>query len=217
VCSSGDFLGWAATRYVGTHTQGVLNLYGTIDNENPTGFYKQLLIASTLSGGDVIRIPFYSPVSSWQPAGSTGGYTSPPFQLFGTGKSYFSTLEYNGSTTAYGFYAFKNVIDFQNAAALGNYQTQTQLMGKQVKPTEVRVYMEAFASTTSFTVALIGLDGTALAGGSKTFTYTDQAYSSVKFTPQVGQTPALGVRITNVGTVTPIIHKVEIDYTSYGD
>lgn len=217
VGSSGDYLGWGATRLVGSNTQAVINIYGTIDNETPVGFYKQLLLASTLTGGDVLRVPFFNSVSSWQSSGSTSGYTNTPFQLFGTGKSYFSTIEYDGSTTSYNFYAFKNVLDFQSAAALGNYQTQTKLFSKQVKPTEVRVYMEPFSSLTSFTVSLIGLDGNVLDGGTKTFISTDQANNNCKFLPQVGQTPALGLRITNAGVLTPVIHKVEIDISNYGD
>lgn len=217
IASSGDYLGWFSTRFIGGKLYAVINLYGTIDNETPTGFYKQLIQASTLTGGDVVRVPFATTVSSWQSSGVTSGYTNTPFQLFGTGKSYFSTLEYNGSTTKYDFYAFKNVLDFQNAAALGNYQTQTELFSKQIKPTEVRVYMESFSSSTSFKIDLIGIDGNVLTGGTKTFSSTDQASNRCKFNPTVGATPALGLRITNVGVVTPIIHKVEIDVSEFGN
>lgn len=217
VGSSGDYLGWASTRFIGGQTRMVFNLYGQIDNETPVGFYKQLLLPSTLTDGDVVRVPFMTPVSSWQPSGATSGYANQPFHLFGTGKTYFSTIEYDGSTTAYNLYAFKNVLDFQGVANTGNYQTQNQIFSKKIKPTEVRVYVEPFPATTSFTVDLIGIDGNAMTGGSKTFSYTEQDRGVVKFTPQSGGTPSIGVRITNAGVLTPFIHKVEIDVSPYGD
>ncbi len=224
--SSGDFIGWGTTAfdYTTGHTNALLSLYGTIDAETPVGHYRQLIKTSTLSGGDVVRIPFYSTVSSFANAGSTSGYTTPPFNLMGTGKTYFSTLEYNGSTTSYGFWSFKNVSDYLQSANTGVYETQHQIFSKKIKPIEVRVYYEPAGSTASlvaFTVDLIGIDGATLTGGNKTFsgaggdiTATNNALS---YNPTVGATPALGLRVTNAGYVTPLIHRIEIDYTSYGE
>ncbi len=223
VSSSGDYMGWFATRFVNGSQKVICNLYGTIDNETPIGFYKQLLLSSTLDGGDIIRVPFASVVSSWQASGATSGYSNQPFQLYGTGKSYFSTLEYNGSTTAYNFYAFHNVVDFQSSANTGNYQTQNQLFGKKIKPTAVRVYFEPTGATNSlvsFRIDLIGMNGNVLTGGSYTFSSANQISTTADsgtYPTTVGATPALGLRITNLGYLTPFIHKVEIDYTSYGD
>lgn len=223
ISSSGDYVGWFATRFVNGNQKLIVNLYGTIDNETPVGFYKQLLLSSTLSGGDIVRVPFASVVSSWQASGATSGYTNAPFQLYGTGKSYFSTLEYNGSATAYNFYSFHNVVDFQSSANTGNYQTQNKLFSSKIKPTAVRVYFEPTGATNSlvaFTIDLIGINGAVLSGGSYTFSSANQITptADAAFYPTtVGGTAALGVRITNAGYLTPFIHKVEVDYTSYGD
>lgn len=223
--SSGDFLGWATTSfdYTTGHTNALLSLYGTIDAETPVGHYRQLIKTSTLSGGDVIRIPFYTTVTSFANAGSTSGYTTAPFNLMGTGKTYFSTLEYDGSTTSYGFWSFKNVSDYLQTANTGVYETQHQVFSKKVKPTSVRVYYEpaaAYSSLTAFTTALVGIDGAVLTGSSYTFSASNQvtATSNVGTYPcTVGATPVIGLRITNAGYITPLIHRVEIDYTSYGD
>lgn len=222
IAASGDYVGWWATRYVNGVSKAVLNLYGTIGPEVPVGIYKQLVLSSTLTGGDVIRCPFGTSVTSWQPTGATGGYSNTPFKLMGTGKSYFSTIEYDGSTTSYNFYAFHNVIDFQTSANTGNYLTQTQIFKKKVKVTEVRVYMEpaTVAAVTSFSTDLIGIAGTAITGGSYTFTSSNQISTTndiLKYNPSMAPTAALGFRINNLGVLTPFIHKVEIDYTSGGD
>lgn len=229
VGSSGDFMGWATTVFNTTtrNTNAVLSLYGTIDAETPVGHYRQLIKASTLASGDVVRIPFYSTVSAFVNAGTSSGYTTAPYNLMGTGKSYFSTLEYDGTTTSYGFWAFKNVYDQLSDAGAGVYETQHQIFSRKVKPTQVRVYFEPTGSLltgTSFRIDLIGIDGAVLTGGTKTvtgytlsspnITATDNSYN---YSCSVGATPAIGLRITNGGVYTPLIHRVEIDYTNFGD
>jgi hypothetical protein len=223
--SSGDFMGWGSTGFSLTTGQlyAVLDLYGTLDQHTPVGMYRQLVMYSSLTGGDVIRIPAYSAVSSWNFTGITQGYTSiVPFQNDGTGKTYFSTIEYNGSTTKYGFYAFKNVLDFQQAAGPGVYETQHQPFSKKVKITEVRVYLEypgAEVSLVAFTIDLIAIDGSVIPGGSNTFSSSNQLTSTgdvVKYNPNHAPQSTIGVRITNVGAVSPFIHRIELDWEPMG-
>lgn len=225
VASSGDFLGWAGTFWdVNTgNLKAIIDLYGILDpyNEVPKGLYRQLIMSSTLSGGDIIRIPLFMGVSSFQLCGLTSGYTNVS-GLFGTGKSYFSTLEYNGTTTKYGFYMFKNVNDFLSASVGGVYETQHQLFSKKVKATEYRVYFSldtlvpGASGATSFKIDLIGLDGNVISGTTKTFTPLTADGDRVQYNPSHAPSSALGVRVTNLGAISPIIHKVEIDYEQMG-
>lgn len=226
--SSGDFLSWASTVFDTTtgHTNAMVSIYGTIDQETPVGQYRQLIKTSTLDGGDVIRIPFYTSVSSFVNAGSSSGYSTSPFNLMGTGKTYFSTLEYDGSTTSYGFWSFKNVLSYLANANTGVYETQHQVFSKKVKPVEVRVYFEptgSFLTGTSFQISLVGIDGSVITGSTKSVTgYVLSANitatsDSFSYPCNCGGTSVIGLRITNVGIYTPYIHRVEIDYTSYGN
>lgn len=225
VGSSGDFLGWATVTFNLTtrNTDALLSLYGTIDAESPFGHYRQLIQPSTLDGGDVVRIPFFAPTSSFVNAGLSSGYTTAPFNMIGTGKTYFSTLEYDGVDTSYGFWMFKNVSSYLTFAGNGVYETQHQVFSKKVKPIEVRIYYEptgALVAATSFKIDLVGIDGAVLSGGTYTFSSANQitATSNTGLYPTtVGATPVIGLRITNVGLYTPYIHRVEIDITQFGD
>lgn len=225
ITSSGDFVGWATTVFDLTtgHTNALVTLYGTIDEETPVGQYRQMIKTSTLTGGDVVRIPTWAAISSFANAGSSSGYTTPPLNLYGAGKSYFSTLEYNGSSTVYGFYMLSNVQSYLTNANTGVYETQHQVFSKQIKPTEVRVYYEpagALAAGVVFKIDLVGIDGSVLTGGTNTFSTANQLTATSvagMYNPTVGATPVLGVRVTNIGIYTPYIHRIEIDYTSYGN
>jgi hypothetical protein len=228
VAASGDFLGWYSMKWINGQLQAVGYIYGTIDKETPVGLYQQFQMESTLDDGDVIRVPFLTTVSNWEPGGLTSGYTAnAPFNTYGTGKSYFSTLEYDGTTTRYGFYMYKNVNDLLGASGTGVYETQHQVFSKKIKPTEVRVYLEppSVPAICAFSIDLIGISSGifssgALTGGSFTFTSSNQLSTTsdvVKYTPQTGGTAVLGLRVSNVGALSPLIHRVEIDYTPYGD
>lgn len=218
--SSGDFVGWMSillNPFTG-NTQSCLDLYGTIDAESPKGLYRQLIMSSTLSSGDVIRVPYFGAVSSVVGSGATAGYFNAitnPLGEIGSGKTYFSTLEYNGSATKYGFYMFKNSQDFLTASNTGVYETQHQIFSKKIKVSEYRVYLEPATALTSFTIDLIGIDGLVISGTTHTFS-SITGLDIVQFTPAHAPTSTLGLRITNVGSSTPLIHKVEIDYTPYG-
>ncbi len=214
VISSGDLIGYMTTMWNNGFKQAVLNLYGTIDADTPKGMYRQLLQSSTLTNGDIIKVPFCGIVSSFNQGGHSSGYTD-QFNTTGTGKSYFSTLEYDGVNTTYGFYSMKNVTDFLGAANTGVYETQHQPFSKKIKASEIRVYLEPASANTSFTIDLIGIDGSVISGGSKTFS-SITGQDLVQYNPAHAPTACLGVRITNAGAVTPFIHRIEIDYSPYG-
>ena len=221
VGSSGDFLGWGSTIYQNGYLCAVLDLYGTIDPQTPTGMYRQLIQPSSLTGGDVIRVPSYSAVSLFNPTGATQGYSSIiPFQLDGTSKTYHSTIEYNGTTTKYGFYAFKNTNDILSACGNGVYETQHQPFSKKVKITEVRVYGEYFTAYNAFKTDLIAIDGSVITGGSQTFSSSSPSNfvgnDVVKYNPNHLPQSTIGLRITNLGYVTPLIHRVELDWEPMG-
>lgn len=220
--SSGNFLSWASTFVDVTDgkQKAAIYIYGNVDAETPGGLYRQFIMpAGMVSGGDVIRVPYYGAVSSLELGPSTAGY-SPPFNFFGSGKTYFSTLEYNGSSTGYGFYMAKNVIDGLTPSGAGVYETQHQVFSQKIKPTEVRVYFEPVLADgiTSFQIDLVGIDGAVLAGGTKLFSpiLTSQG-DRLKFNPSMAPTSALGLRISNTGVFAPFIHKVEIDYEQAGN
>lgn len=225
IASSGDYVGWATTIFnVATgHTSALVALYGTLEEPIPVGYYRQLIKPSTLTNGDVVRIPSFSAISLFANAGSSSGYTTPPLNLYGTGKSYFSTVEYDGVNTVYGFYMFKDVISYLTPTNAGVYETQHQVFSRQIKPTQVRVYYEptgALSAGVSFKIDLIGIDGSVLPGGSYTLSTSNQMTPTsvvTQYSAQVGATPVLGVRVTNIGIYTPYIHRIEVDYTSYGD
>lgn len=221
ISSSGDFMGWASTLLNPStgNMDACFELYGTIDSENPTGLYRQLKKASVLTGGDVVRIPFFIPVSLQMLSGISSGYFNPisnPVGEVGSGKSYFSTVEYDGATTSYGFYMFKNVQDYLTATNKGVYETQHQIFSKKVKVTQVRVYLEPATALTSFTVEIIGIDAKVITGTSKTFSGIT-GKDMVEYNPASAPTACVGLRITNVGSYTPFIHKVEIDVTPWGN
>lgn len=223
VGSSGDFMGWATTLFdpATGHTNAVLDLYGTIDSETPVGLYRQMIKTSTLTDGDVVRVPFYSAVSLSYQSGSSAGYynaVTNPLGEVGSGKTYFSTLEYDGATTHYGFYMFKNVQDFLTSTNTGVYETQRQAFSGKIKPTQIRVYFEPVPADgiTSFQTDFVGIGGIVISGTTKTFapvtTDGDTLRASIFCEPQ----SYLGLRITNTGSYSPFIHRVEIDYTQFG-
>lgn len=226
---SGDFVGWMACKWSQTTARlsAVQYLYGTIDSATPVGLYRQLIFPSTLSGNaDVVRVPCWTAVSSFASTGINDGYfnaSTNAFGLMGTGKSYFSTLEYNGTTTKYGYYKMGNVNDAGiTSCQAGVYETQHQIFTSKVKATEVRVYMEppTSPSLVSFTIDLIGIDGGILPGGSFAFSSGNQISSTqdrVKYVPNHAPTSCLGLRVTNAGYLTPLIHRVEIDYEPMGN
>jgi hypothetical protein len=170
-----------------------------------------------LAGGDVLKVPFNALVTNFTFGGNTSGYTG---DVIGLGKLYLSTLEYNGSTTAYKLYSYNTVPTTQGTAVGGVYETQQQLFSKRKKATEVRVYLEPAVAGNAFQIDLVGIDGQVITDTTKTFSVAGSTMNVgdtvVWYNPGTMQTAALGLRVTNTGSVTPVIHKVEIDITDFG-
>jgi hypothetical protein len=221
VNSNGNMVGWMCTEYVGGYMNASLFLYGQLDIEkldieNPIIFTRQYRQPSTLSGGDVINVPAMCFTSSYSKLGATSGYTN---GLVSLGKMYFSTVEYNGTTTTYGLYALTVYPIGLGTAESGVYETQTQMFGKKVKPTQVRVYSEPWLANQSLKIDLIGSNNSVIPNSSYTFTAASTApigQDMLQYNPTTGGTYAIGIRVTNLGTVNPIVHKVELDYNTFG-
>jgi len=206
---------------------GVLELdfmaWGSFDFEvgQPLGYWDLFFMSATSPETDINRVPYIMSVSNTIFGASSNGYAN---NIAGTSKIYFSTLETSSApTTKYRFY--KWIPNTIQSVASGDiivdavYQTQTQLFSKKVTIKEVRVYGEPWVAGNSFTIDLIGSGGTAISGGSKTFTAGTTLTVGDDFawyTPDSAPTYALGLKITNKGTVNHTINKVEIDYTIGG-
>lgn len=221
VSSTGDFVGWCQVEGANgnntTNATANFMIYGNIDIESPVGLYRQIRLTSSLTNGDIIRVPFMQLVSTEQFAGPTSGYALTPFGNYNiaTGKTYFSTLEFDGVTTAYKLYSFKNALDLLSAVCTGNYDTQIEIMSQKTTIPEYRVYTDPSAGNESFTVSILGSNGLPLSGTTQTFT-ANPGDDRFKYNPSMLPTQAIGLRVTNV-TGLPIIHKVEIDYTHAGN
>lgn len=219
VGSNGGIMGWMVPEFVSGFYKASLFLYGYLDTEVPVGFYRQFSMASSLNGGfaDVMQVPWHLLVSNFVFAGATSGYATP---FLGYGKMYFSTLEFDGTNTAYKLYRFFNVPAGINSSTPGVYETQCQLFREKILTSEIRVYMEPGVSGNAFTMALTGIDGAVIANSSQTFTVgtnVDVGEVLCRYNPAHGPTPAVGIRITNAGTITPYIHKIEYDWVPAGE
>lgn len=217
VGSNGNIVGWFAPENYNGALVASLYLYGNLDQEfNPQSFYRQIRSSAASPGYDVLKIPFYCFASNFTFGGQTSGYTA---DIIGIGMLYFSTIEYNGATSAFNFYYFDEVPAGFGNACPGVYETQAELFSKRQQVIEVRIYAEPAVANQSFQIDLIGIDGNVIANSTKQFTYgTTMPAGSVlvSYNPVMAPTPCLGLRISNLGTVTPSIHKVEIDITAAG-
>lgn len=222
VGSSGDFVGWVSTEAPSaqnqeTYSTGNFMLYGRLSQNEPVGLFRQMRLDSSLTNGDIIRMPFLCAIGNQQFAGPTSGYALGAIgdYLTNSGKTYFSTLEYDGATTAYKLYSFKNSFDATSGACLGNYDTQVQLFSKKKKVTEYRIYTEPCVGIEAFTIGILNPVGTVISGTYKTFV-ASPGQDLFQFNPQHAPSFGLGLRVTNASPGFVIIHKVEIDYTDYG-
>ena len=158
-------------------------------------------------------MPYCGIVSNLFYGASSAGYTN---NIIGSAKVYFSTLETDSApTTDHKLYKFTSVPTGVGNAIGGVYETQTQLFSKKVTTKEVRIYGEPWVTNNAFTVALIGSNGGVITNSSDTFTAgTDLTVGDdfAWYNPAIEPTYALGIRITNSGTVNNTITKVEIDY-----
>ncbi len=215
--ANGNLVGWMSPEFVQGFLRASLFLYGPLDNEVSTGWYRQFQQTAQGAETDVIRIPFQLIVSNLVIGSVTNGY---PGGLAGNGKLYFSTFETSAAPTAkYKFYKFFPVSTGVGIPMQGVYETQNQQFSKKVKLGETRLYTEPLVTGNSFTIDLIGSSGSAIAGSSKTFTVGTNATAGndyVWYTPQSAPTYVVGMRITNLGTKNWTLTKAEIDYTPAG-
>lgn len=214
--STGNLMGFASPEQDNGFLKGTLMTYGQYDRESPEGLYRFFRISATTQT-DIIQIPYCGIVSNLFYGSSSAGYTG---NVVGSAKVYFSTLETSSTpTTKYKLYKFTTVPTGLGTAIAGVYETQTQLFSKKVKLSEVRIYGEPWVANNSFTVELIGSSGGVISGSSKTFTVGSNLTAGDDFawySPATTPTYAIGLRITNAGSVNCVINKVEIDYAGAG-
>lgn len=215
--STGNLMGFAAPEQTSSVLKGSLMTYGQYDREIPEGLFRFFRVAASGVQTDIIQMPLCSIVSNLFYGSSSAGYSG---NQVGSAKIYFSTLETSSApTTAYKLYKFTTVPTGLGTAIAGVYETQTQLFSKKVKVGAIRVYGEPWVTNNAFTIDLIGSNGGVLAGSSLTFTAGSNLTAGADFawySPACAPSYALGLRITNVGSVNNVITKVEIDYSEGG-
>ena len=220
ISSNGNLISWFSTYYFEDRLQLIYNTVGALDFEVKWGYWCPLAMDATDPETDIVRIPFQTVVSHFGQGISSNGYAD---NIFSTSKVYFSTLETSSApTTQYRFYKWYPYPTGASTSTNGVnaiYQTQTQLFSKKVQLKQVRVYGQPWVAGNSFTVDLIGSGDTPIPGASKTFTVGTNLNAGDDFAwynPESAPTYAVGLRITNEGTVNHIISKVEIDYAGGG-
>lgn len=222
ITSTGNMLMFLTPIYFDGILEADLFCWGSNDFEvgQPLGWWNLMFINATEPETDVIRTPFLMSVSNTILGSSSNGYTG---NIAGTSKFYFSTLETSDSTTKYRFYKWSPSVTpdvpADNVMIDAPYQTQTQLFSKKVRVSEVRIYGEPWVANNSFEINLIGSAGTAMTGGSKTFTAGTNLTVGDDFawyTPDMAPTYAIGVSIINKGSANHTINKIEIDYDDAG-
>lgn len=215
--STGNLLGFAAPEQSASVLKGTLLAFGQYDREIPEGLFRFFRITAGGVQTDIIQMPLCLIVSNLFYGSSSAGYTG---NQVGSAKVYFATLETSSApTTAYKLYKFTTVPTGLGTVIAGVYETQTELFSKKIKVGEIRLYTEPLVADNSFTVALIGSDGGVISGSSQTFTVGTNVTAGqdyVWYNPSIQPTYALGLRITNVGTVNWVCTKAEIDINAGG-
>ncbi len=237
IAASGNLVGWATVEPAPSNaTSNSLNAsvfaYGNLDADESNITYARLAsFPSTLSSGDILRVPWINLVGNIQTGGNTSGYGSPGVSQnqLGQGNIYMSTVEWNGVAFKYGLYTQSVVTNFLDPAP-GVYETQALVAGATTlstattfTPTLYKVYMENATGYEQFKVDLIGIDGNPLASGTTIFSAIatggsivtihsgDVTLSSASLS--MAATPVLGIRVTNSGQFTPFIHKIDVTVT----
>lgn len=223
---NGNFLTWIVPEVdsTGVHINASLYYYGGLDSENPPGLYRLFRYSGTLTGSSVYQTPVNVVVSG----NSTALYqnqASVVAQAYG--QHMLSMNELNPGGSQLDFLRFYNtpIAGIGTTANFGVYETQTQLFSKKVAIKQIRVYVEPTVANNSFQVDCIGSDGAIITNNNaNTYTYaagTDVtllqgSLERIDFSPAMRDTYALGIRLTNLGSVNMVIHKVEVDYTESG-
>jgi len=223
VIAMGNMMFYGSALYYNSLMEVDFMGWGSIDYEvgQPLGYWDLMFLNATTPETDIIRQPFTMSVSNTGFGASSNGYAN---NQFGTSKIYFSTLETSSApTTKYRLYKWNMRVSPSETTSDviidAVYQTQTQLFSKKITVKEVRIYGEPWVANNSFSIDLIGSAGTAMAGGSKTFTAGSNLTIGDDFawyTPDMAPTYAVGLYITNLGTANHVITKIECDYTIGG-
>lgn len=221
---NGNFITWVVPEVASDKSTVYASLYyfGSLDQENPSGLYRLMRYTTALTNGFVYQTPvnvltnnLYSAINSSRSSVVTAGY----------GKHYFSTWETSpGSATSYKFYRFLVTPTGSGTPQAGVYETQTQLFGKRISVSEIRVYTEATTTNNAFSLDIIGADGSIVSNGTYTYTYGDIVDSQtnspsverINFNVNAKTQYAIGIRLTNSGSANMTIKKIEIDYTEDG-
>lgn len=223
---NGNFLSWVSVENAQSNnsTYATLYYFGGLDQENPPGLYRMSRITST--SAFVYSAPMNTLVDNNYrsvPSIITGGTTTQPL---GYGKHYISLIGpgFNGGTNVYKLFRFLVNSTGLGSPQLGVYETQTQLFSKKITVKQIRVYTEPTISGNGFQMSFVGSDGSVITNGTFTYTYaagTDvtQAQGSLEridFNPSMKDSYALGMRLTNTGSVNMTIKKIEIDWAYSG-
>jgi len=210
--STGNLVGFAAPEQDASVLKGSLLVYGQYDNEIQEGLFRLFRISATTQT-DIQQIPVCAVVSNLFYGASSAGYTN---NRVGSAKVYFSTLETDSApTTKYKLYKFTTVPTGVGTVIAGVYETQTQLFSEKIAIKEIRVYVKPLVTNNEFKLELIGSDADIITNSAKTFTVGSTATSGndiERYAPDINQTYALGLRITNSGTANMTFKKIEVDY-----
>lgn len=223
VTVNGNFLSWVNPELnsAGNGLNASMYYYGNLDDENPPGLWRVARYFTTLATGFIYQTPLnimtnnkYSTVNNAINAIVTLGY----------GKHYFSVFDVNANTNKYTLQRFLITPSGTGTPQLGVYETQTQLFSKRITIKQIRIYTEPTAANNGFQIDCIGSDGNVITNG--TFNYTFAAGTDItkvqgsleriNFNPAALNLYALGLRITNTGTVNMTIKKIEVDYNFSG-
>lgn len=224
--SNGNLVGWLTPEFVFTGpTSGNLRasifLYGSLDAEVKTGYWRILQMAATGTETDVICCPFQLIISNFGVGSSSNGYFA---GVFANGKEYFSTLETSAApTTKYKFYKSLNVPLGQGTAIQGVYETQQEtsvklfrnIIKKRLKVLEVRVYGQPWAANNAFQIDLIGPGGNPITNGTKLWQISDGTLTVgstlARWNAQCDAGYSMGIRVSNKGTTNHVIEKIEVE------
>lgn len=225
---NGNFIFWMAPENAPFNSDGTLPTlfasmyyFGSLDQENPPGLYRMFRVAPSLINGNIVQAPFNQLVSI-----SYSDLNTSQSSVFsaGTGQHYFSTLEVKSTSSVLSLNSFNVPATGTGTPQIGVYETQTQLFSKRIAIKQIRVYTEPTVANNSFHLDLIGSDGQVITGGNLAYTYvagTDPtllqgSLERINFNPANLNIYALGLRLTNFGSVNMTIKKIEVDWTEAG-
>ena len=221
IVSDGNFISWV-TREVDNNTlKASLYYFGGLDSENPSGLWRLFRQSASQANGFMYTTPFHLLVNN-----KFTGLNNTQSSVFvdAYGKQYFSTYEYKTGAIKYKLYRFLVTPTGIGTPTLGVFETQTQLFSKRIAVKQIRVYTEPTVANNGFQLDLIGSDGAVITNGTFTYSFasgSDEtrlqgALERINFNPAMKDVYALGVRITNTGTVNMTVKKVEVDYEYSG-